>query len=145
MIKVVYGIDPDIERSGVACKRGTDIETYRLSFFDLYDRLKAEKRYSESPKGEPLVNLEVRIEAGWLNAKSQFRGNYAKNVSERIAKNVGANHQTGKLICEMCCYLDIPYTLIRPTTKKWDERFCKMATGLDIKNKDVRDAVKLVV
>ena len=130
------GIDPDNRRSGVAVY-DTDEERYRLfnlTFFELFDYIREHK---ESIK-------EVAVEAGWMNKKSNWHGSRNVSTSAKIGKNVGMNHQTGRLICEMLEYLSINYVKIVPHSAKWDnefiQRWFKGST-----NEEQRDALKMCV
>lgn len=137
--KYYIGIDPDIHKSGVAIsKEGKLIELTTLRFFDLYRKLSCWTE--ESPF--------VRIEAGWLNEKSNFsKANRTQNKSagERIAKNVGENAQAGKKIAEMMDDLNIAYELVRPVKAKTKPEYFKVLTGREVKNQDVIDAAMLVL
>lgn len=139
---IMIGIDPDVHRSGVAIKRGDKLEVQTLTFFALFDALKA--IYAN----EYLVkSIIIRIEAGWLNEKSNFHGRYgqSKSAGERIAKNVGANHETGRKIAEMCDYIGLPYELIRPQSAKWTPAYFKAITGIETKNQEKIDAARLIL
>lgn len=116
MIKI--GIDPDTEKSGIAILPLTTRKLLlkSLTFFELFDFLKKNKE----------TITEVVIEAGWLNQKSNFHG-YQGGRAERIAKNVGANHETGRKIAEMCKYLNIKHRLIKPLPRKWNSPSGKIA------------------
>lgn len=137
----VIGIDPDVKESGFAFyniqgKVFEEIDSF--PFFKLYDVLKS---YA------PLVAL-VRIEAGWLNAKSNFHNKQGqtKEAGEKIASYVGANAETGRKIVEMCDYLKIPHELVKPLgTKCIDSAQFKKITGYTKRtNQDQRDAAMLV-
>lgn len=137
----VVGIDPDIKGSGFALYNMADRtfqEISNLSFFQLYDKL---NECSE------IVAL-VRIEAGWLNAKSNFhtKPGQTKEAGEKIAAYVGANAETGRKIAEMCKHLNIPYELVKPLgTKCIDQKIFKSITGYKKRtNQDSRDAAMLV-
>lgn len=108
---LIIGVDGDVDRNGIAIwdKEKQSLELQSLTFFKLFDYLKAEKE-----------NIKiVKIEAGWLNQKSNFHFAKNKGISDRISKNVGENHATGKKIIEMCQYLEIEYKLVKPFPKKW--------------------------
>lgn len=108
---MVIGIDPDTDKNGVAvfdAQAGT-IELLSLRFFELYDYL-----------NERIENIEsVKIEGGWLNAKSNFRAAKSQSIGERMAKNVGANHEAGRKIVEMCEYLCLSHNIVKPLKKIW--------------------------
>jgi len=90
----------------------------------------------------------VRIEAGWLNEKSNFhnRRGQTKTAGERVAKNVGANHEVGRKFGEMCEYLGIDYEFVKPLgTKCIDHRtFVRMTGWKGRTNSEMRDSAMLV-
>lgn len=137
--KVFVGIDPDCDRSGVALWHPSTKKLIlgRLSFFDLMKRMEILKDEHD---------IHVILEAGWLIPKSNFHKwskNESKAAGERIAKNVGANHETGKKIEEMLKHLKVPYQLVKPKGKVTPEYF-KMLTGQMVKCQDIIDAGMLV-
>lgn len=109
--RTIIAIDPDVTKSGVAIidveKR--IVETISLSFPDLIERL------YNLPDQE---STHIAVEAGWLNSKSNFHGYYGSR-GERIAKNVGANHETGRKIVEMCEHKGLSVSLVKPLGKRW--------------------------
>ena len=141
MKPLFIGIDPDVDKSGFAVY---DAESKSLTavcsaqFFWIFPYFKTWQCH---------IAL-VRIEAGWLNEKSNFhhRRGQSKTAGERIAKNVGANHETGRKLAEMCEYLEIEYDLVRPLgTKNIDHRaFIRMTGWTGRTNQDMRDAAMLV-
>jgi len=137
---VYVGIDPDVHKSGLAVWKPNEkeLDTYAVSFWELIDKLK----YYHNAYDDELV---VILEAGWLNKKSNYHYAQNRNVSERIAKNVGANHQVGKLIEEYLRRNGIAYRLYKPKNKKWSKQEVENVFGLKIKNQDVIDAVILVI
>ena len=92
-------------------------------------------------------SLVVVVEAGWLNAKSNFHGQIGQRA-QRIAKNVGSNHQTGKHIVEMCEGIGVDVELQKPLIKRWKGAGGKITheeisyfTGITTKtSQDGRDA-----
>ena len=136
---IYIGIDPDVDKSGVA-KYNTETKKIEgielLSFFDLLDFLK----YYRS------TSVKVIIEGGHLNKVANFhnRPGQTKKVGETIAKSVGRNHQTGILIGEMCSYLDIDFEFCRPAEKKFSSSVFRMMTGIEVKNQEKIDAAMLV-
>ena len=103
----IIAIDPDKEKSGVAfLKRSTrQLELTNLAFPLLLDYLQYAKKKGE----ETHESLIVVVEAGWMNAKSCFHAAQGKQA-EKIAKDVGANHETGRKIIEMCEHYGIEVT-----------------------------------
>lgn len=106
---MVIGIDSDVTKSGVAVLNCKNLKLYNFSFFELFDFLKANKNQIKI----------VKVEAGYLNSKSNFHG--AKNIqtAARIGKNVGACNEVAKKIVEMCEYCDIPVKEVKPFKKVW--------------------------
>lgn len=133
---MIIGIDPDCHKSGFAVYEDK-INVKNLDFFEIYDFF--------------IKNIEsiemVVIEAAWMIKKSNWHSNpkQSKFVGEIIAKKVGANHETGRKIEEMCKYLGIKYTLQMPLgTKNIDSKIFNSLTGIKSSNQDVRDAYMIV-
>ena len=128
------GIDPDVHKSGVAVWDGNDFTHLQtMKFFDLFEYLCFQVNSID----------QVVIEAGWLNKKANWHGGN-KNTSQRIAGNVGRNHETGRKIVEMCEYLELQYRLVQPRRSKFSRELFERTTGYSIKNQDVIDAAMLV-
>lgn len=137
---LVIGIDPDCELNGFAIWdiKNQKLDVQKLSFFDIFDMLSL-----------LLSRIAlVRIEAGWLNKKSNFHSNpkQSKAVGEKIAKSVGRNHETGLKLVEMCKYLGIACEEVKPLgTKGIDQEMFKKITKFTKRtNEDMRDAGMLV-
>ena len=143
MEKVFIGIDPDVDKSGVALWSPSrqELLVNTKKFFDLFDFLLETKRnMSECAK------IVVVVEAGWLNKKSNYHGSayQTKAAGERISKNVGSNHETGRKIVEMCEYLGIESQLVVPTHAKFTKDYFKSITGIEKANQEMIDAGMLV-
>lgn len=144
----IIGIDPDKGKSGVAfLKPATrQLEVTNLTFPMLLDYLQHAKKVRDE-SGESLV---VVVEAGWMNAKSCFHTAQGKSA-EKIAKDVGANHETGRKIVEMCKHYGIEVVQHIPLVKCWKGKDRKITheelasfTGLTGRtNQDARDAALL--
>ena len=148
---VIIAVDPDVTASGVAVldipKR--EVEARVMPFPELIDMLRDVSMWTSPCK--------VIVEGGWLVSKSNYH--YAKGKGgERIAKNVGANHETGRKIVEMLAYWGIEHEVIHPLKKCWKGRDGKITLaelnsllrGMGIKemgrcNQDVRDAVLIAL
>ncbi|MDO6737075.1 hypothetical protein [Wenyingzhuangia sp. 2_MG-2023] len=131
---MIAGIDPDVDKSGLATIESKEVKLMNLTFFELFDFLK---------ENRPLL---VVIEGGWLN-----KGNWHKDedgtaaVNAAIGNNTGRNHETGRKIVEMLIYLEIPHKVTKPTTSKVNARLFKMITGIKIRtNQEQRDAYMLI-
>lgn len=112
----IIGIDPDVDRSGVVWLHPAtkQLECHALPFPELLDYLQYAKKYG-ADHNESLV---VVVEAGWLNEKSCYHTAQGKGA-QRIAKNVGANHQVGKEIIKICRHWNIPVIEQAPLRKTW--------------------------
>lgn len=134
---MIIGIDPDLDKSGVAIKEGKNLRLMNLKFAEL-------RRVFEENKA--LIKLVV-IEAGWLNKKANFHGRagQTKHAGERIAKNVGENHATGKLIAEIAEDYGLIVSLVRPVRSKYNSADFNLITGWQGRsNQEQRDAAMLV-
>lgn len=133
---MIVGIDPDLVKSGVAIvKDGKLVDLMLLDFFELIT-LFAE--HEDEIK-------KVVVEAGWLIAKSNWHGvGKNKAVCERIAKSVGENHATGKLIAHMAERMGLKVQLLKPHGKKNAEQFKRMTGWQGRTNQETRDAGLLI-
>lgn len=142
----IIAIDPDVDKSGVATLdvKGKNLVMDSLKFPKLIDLL----RWINKDKIHfPFI---VVVEAGWLNSISNYH-TAAGRRGQRIAKNVGANHQVGKMIVEVCEHYGIPVTTIKPLKKIWKGKDGKitqeeiaMFTGISGRNnQEERDAALL--
>lgn len=144
----VIGIDPDKVKSGVACLKPStrQMELSNFSFPMLLEYLQYAKRKSE----ELNESLVVVVEAGWMNAKSCFHAAQGKQA-EKIAKDVGANHETGRKIIEMCEHYGINVVAKAPLAKCWkgkdkkitNEELASFTGIMGRTNQDARDAALL--
>ena len=149
----IMAIDPDTEKSGVATLDLNRMEVHAeaMPFPVLLDELSNTQCFSRGG------SFKVIVEGGWLVSKSNYH--YAKGRGgERIAKNVGANHETGRKIVEMLAYWGIEHEVIHPLKKRWKGRDGKITLaelnsllrGMGVKemgrcNQDVRDAVLIAL
>ena len=136
MTDLIIGIDPDLKKSGVAIL-GDSLELKTMTFAETVELFR-----SQQDKIKKVV-----IEAGWENTKSNFHNRYGqrKSVGERIAKNVGENHATGKLIAEMAKECGLVVVLVKPTrTKLKAEDFNRITGWQGRTNQEQRDAAMLV-
>lgn len=138
MSKILIGIDPDVERSGVAFLKDNKLKLQNLTFFELFEMLKA-YRYE-------VIKPIVYVECGYLN-KSNWHKKAGKSaaINAKIGERTGANFETAKKIIEMCIYLGLPNFQIKPTSSKINNGFFQKLTGLKIRtNQEVRDAYMLI-
>lgn len=136
----IIGIDPDCDRSGVAVVNASTKSLYTCTnktFPELIDYLYAMRE----------ANVRVAVEAGWLVEKSNYHPVQGRRA-EKIAKNVGSNHETGRKIIEMCKYYGLDVVARCPLKKCWNSRDGKITaeefaevTGFAARtNQDARDA-----
>lgn len=142
--KVVIGIDPDINQSGVGVVYSDkNVQTYKMEFPKLLDYL----RYMN----ECCKTLKVVIEGGWLNQSNwHVLGKFmSTRKAAAIGRSTGMNHQTGILITEWCKHNGIDCQVIKPLKKCWSGQDGKI-TQDEIKyfigdlprmNQDQRDAL----
>lgn len=146
MKKIFIGIDPDTDKSGVAMFTENNLinekfQLTNLSFFDLFDFF---LNWCDLAKRLE-TKLLVIIDAGWLNKSNFHVTGTNKNVNGKIGERVGANHETGKKIVEMCQYLGIDYKLNKPIKSKVNSEYFANLTGYKgSTNQDQRDAGMLV-
>lgn len=144
----VIGIDPDAEKSGVAFLEvpTRKLEVTTLAFPDLLDYLRFCKE-SGQKTGESIV---VVVEAGWMERKSNYHP-FQGHRAEKIAKDVGRNHETGRKIAEMCRHMGIEVVEHHPLKKMWKGPDRKITmeelsyfTGISGRtNQEMRDAALL--
>jgi hypothetical protein len=136
MTDFIIGIDPDLEKSGVALL-GQSLELKNLTFSETVELFRSQQDQIK----------KVVIEAGWENKKSNFHSRIGqhKSVGERIAKNVGENHATGKLLAEMAKSCGLAVVLVKPSRSKVDSKEFNRITGWQGRtNQEQRDAAMLV-
>jgi len=144
MDKIWIGIDPDVEKNGVATWYNNEIIVYNMTFFELFDFL---YRMKNKPyEGYPDVPITVAIEAGWENKKTNWQYEGAnRRIANKVSSRIGANHETGKKIVEMCKYLKVSYILCVPSkTKMKQTQFAMLTKYKKRTNQEQRDAAMLV-
>lgn len=136
--KIQIGIDPDVDKSGVAVKNKDGIVLMNLRFFDLFEYLKTTKiLYGD---------MIVVIEGGWLNKSNWHKKqNGSAALNAKIGSHTGANHEAGRKIVEMCEYLEIKFRVVRPSKSKVNTQFFYKLTGIKRSNQEQRDAYMLIV
>jgi len=140
MSRILIGIDPDVDKNGVAYRNGSDLQLMNLRFFDLLEFFEKVKR----EKGEK-EKLLVIVESGWENKSNwHLKSKGSSRLNAKIGSKVGANHETGKKIVEMLEYLGIQYTLSRPTKSKINSDIFYKITGIKKSNQEQRDSYMLI-
>jgi len=140
--KVFIGIDPDVDKNGVAVKCGKVFNLYNLTFFELFEKLKT---ISENSK-ESNIPTQVYVECGFLNKGNRHtQADKSLEFNGKISERVGANHEVAKKICEMCEFLELEFKQIRPTQSKTNSDFFQKLTGFTKRsNQEQRDALMLI-
>ncbi|WP_437918570.1 hypothetical protein [Sphingobacterium sp. LRF_L2] len=142
---LIIGIDPDVDKSGVAVykKSSKDLQLFALPFFKLLDFLNDHKDDIR----------EVVVEASWKIKKANFHENQrGVGVASQIGARTGANHEVGRKIVEMCAYLGVSCLEKLPLRKCWKgpdgkishEEFQKLTGYSRRTNQEQRDAALLV-
>lgn len=113
MVRLIIGIDPDVEKNGVATvdKQTNKMQVSTLAFPQLIEYLKDKSKD---------CTILVLIEAGWLNHSNwHLSPKITIQKAAQIGNATGRNHEIGRKIAEMCEYYKIPYKLIKPLKKIW--------------------------
>lgn len=88
--KLVIGLDPDIDASGVAVwdrETNSFASIFKCPIEDIFEFF---QEFST-------VNTLIYVEAGWKNDKANFRRGRKSAVSETISMHVGMNHAASKI------------------------------------------------
>jgi hypothetical protein len=136
-MRLYIGIDPDVDKSGFAVWDVDDQKFRELKTLEFWAMIEEIK----------LLNSHIAcivIEAGWLIKKSNWHPAQGINQREKIAKNVGMNHQVGKLIHEYCQRYYMTYLLVEPIGKINASTFKSVTCWKETTNQEQRDAGMLV-
>jgi hypothetical protein len=145
---IIIGIDPDVDKSGVARieleTRKIELVTMRFPYLMDYLELLCKDVVSNNQR------VKIVVEAGWKNSISNYHS-APGSAGQRIAKNVGANHEVGRKIVEMCRHYGFDVSEIAPLKKCWRGKDGKITheelaafTGIkDRSNQESRDAALL--
>lgn len=149
--RVLIGIDPDVDRSGVArldMEGEARLSLSSLTFPELLSFL-ASLRDETARTG---AHCRVVVEAGWLN-KGNWHVRWHDTTGLACAKGyqVGRNHEAGRKIAELARGLGFQVDEVRPLRKLWKGRDGKITadelryfTGYSKRStQDARDAALL--
>ena len=146
----VIGIDPDVDKNGVAIveRETRRISLHSLTFCDTTDTLNEVAQVCDALHH----SLLVIIEAGWLNQSNWHLRRFDSRALV-VAKGVaqGRNEQVSRLLGEFCQHRHIGYRFQKPHRKCWqgtDRKIThrELASFCDIKkrtNQEERDAALL--
>lgn len=148
--KIFVGIDPDVDKSGVAVLRKDiegaavqvdgDLSLQNLNFFDLLTYL------SELKSEVGAENIKVIVECGFLN-KSNWHKKAAgsANINAAIGNHTGRNHEVAYKICEMMDFLGLTCHKEKPKASKVKADMFWRITGYRSRtNQEQRDAGMLL-
>lgn len=107
--KIIIGIDPDVDGSGVGVVNLStrDVSKQQLRLPELIAFLKEQD------------DINVFIEAGWLNKGNYHLKNKGQWHASKIGEQIGRNHEVSKIIGEFCEFHGITYQFVRPLVKHW--------------------------
>ena len=139
---LIVGIDPDVDKNGVAIVDGN---TGKL--IDLLNL--CEMNYLEFLSVYHKQINKVVFSAGWLNKKINFHRvkEQTRSVSERQAKDVGLNHQVGITLMRLTYAMyGLPIQQLKPDSAKVKTRAkFEIYTGWKgLSNQETRDAGMLI-
>lgn len=139
--KYIIGIDPDVLKCGFSVydtelKQLTDVRSVPL--FALLEQIDVTVSNG---------NYLIRLEAGWLSKKSNWHGGRDK-VAQKIASQVGRNHEVGRQIEKYIIQQKYNYELLKPNgySKIFkDAEYFKQVTGWSKQtNEDSRASCAMV-
>lgn len=150
---IYIGIDPDVDKSGVA-----ELDTYDRTFRTLkamtFPELASYLGRNDFDCANCVVPIRylIVIEAGWLNKAHWHLTPYdSKAIAAAKGNAAGRNHQVGRMIAEWCEENHYPYKLVKPLRKCWRGKDGKITheelayfTHIEGRtNQEVRDAALL--
>lgn len=140
---IIVGIDPDVDKSGIAVVDGNTGKV-----IDLLNL--CEKNYLDFLATYRNQINKVVFSAGWLNKKTNFHRKDGERVgvSEKKALNVGLNHQVGITLMRLTySTFGLPIQQLQPNSAKIKDRakFAKFTGWKGKSNQETRDAAILIV
>lgn len=113
--KIIVGIDPDTNKSGIATYYNGELLVEALAFPALIEKL-----YILATLPEDVL---VVVEAGWLISHHwHTKKGDNQRVTARKGNNAGRNHEVGRKIVEMCEHYGLEVIEQRPLRKCWKGR-----------------------
>lgn len=110
-MRLIVGIDPDVDKNGVAVYDGVKVVLYSMPFSDIVPFMLSLRDFGE---------VHVFVEGGWLN-KGFFhlRKGESSSLAAKKGWGVGRNHQTGMLLVEVLKKAGIDVDIQKPFKKCW--------------------------
>lgn len=141
---IYIGIDPDVEKSGVAIWSKGVTSLHNFDYMQLFESLQNFQKHKEK------YSILVVIEKGETN-KAIFNANKAvnKRVAAKIGVSVGRNFEATNVIEQFCKYLELDYIFFVPNkaTPKFNNKFVQDNFDLNTKrtNEEQRDALRCIM
>lgn len=148
---IVIGIDPDIDKNGVAVVRPAtrEVEVMLLTFIELMEYLESVKKEAAATSARVLVV----VEAGWKNPGVWHLG-HTRSIAAaaQIGVHTGRNHEVSHKVADFARHMQFEVEESKPLMKVWKgpnkkithKELCSLI-GQKIKhtNQEGRDAVLL--
>lgn len=146
----IIGIDPDVNKSGVAVisEKGEEVTAVSLTFPQLLEYLQAERQRSMADN----TRVVVVVEASWkISTNWHVHQRDSKGAIARKGKDAGRCHEVGRKIVECAQYYGLEVVEKLPLKKIWKGKDGKI-THEEIKafmpiqgrtNREGRDAALL--
>lgn len=155
MTNIIYvGIDPDVEKSGIAIFQQNRLTLSNMDYFPLFE-------YLRNLQQSCIVNatkLIVVIEKGQENKHLFKANNYYKNSNLphnaklngafNVAKDTGRNFEATDIIEKFCIFNSISYEFFVPnkqTPEISKEKFKLLFPYIKQSNDNTRDAVRCII
>lgn len=114
--RIIVGIDPDVEKSGVAILHPDGkLKLCKMPFPELIDYLNLCARLS--------TDYTIVVEKGWFNtANYHLCSNRGLRYAAKQGIDIGRNHETGRKIVEMAAHFGFKIEEVTPLKKIWKGR-----------------------
>jgi len=109
--KYICGIDPDLDKNGVA------VWNRETKYFDVLTAMDIGKLFDTLRIYRP-DEILIRVDSGWLTAVSNYHLDQGQRRREKIANNVGQNAGVGKTIVALLCYKGYEVEQVKPVKSK---------------------------
>ncbi|MEG0468242.1 MAG: hypothetical protein RR551_08205 [Mucinivorans sp.] len=144
---MVIGIDPDVDKNGVAIlyPHTKDITTHQMTFPELVGCLLQLRARSDA---NPELSMVVVVEAGYLNLSNWHAKGKSTKIAAAIGNHTGRNHQVARLIIQMAHSYGLDVVEKSPLRKCWKgkdgkithEELAAFTRLVDRNNQEERDA-----